>query len=92
MKLIYKPFGFVVGIIAGLLGRKLFDYTWSKVDAEEPPRGTDEYVPWPKLLGAAALQGLIFQVTRVVVDRYGAIGWHYLTGIWPGSKRPDPAD
>ena len=35
---------------------------------------------------------MIFSVTRVVVDRYGAIGWHYLTGVWPGEKRPDPDD
>ena len=41
-------------------------------------------------MGAAALQGVIFKVTRVVVDRYGAIGWRYLTGFWPGEKRPDP--
>jgi hypothetical protein len=26
----------------------------------------------------------------VVVDRYGAVGWNYLTGAWPGEKRPDP--
>jgi hypothetical protein len=26
----------------------------------------------------------------VVVDRYGAVGWNYLTGVWPGEKRPDP--
>ena len=35
---------------------------------------------------------MIFKLTRVVVDRYGAIGWHYLTGSWPGEKRPDPDD
>jgi hypothetical protein len=36
------------------------------------------------------VQGVIFKVTRVVVDRYGARGWSYLTGTWPGEKRPDP--
>ena len=41
-----------------------------------------------KIVGAAALQGVIFKVTRVVVDRYGAVGWRYLTGLWPGEKRP----
>ena len=45
-----------------------------------------------KILGAAALQGVIFQTVRVAVDRYAAMGWRYLTGIWPGEKRPDPAD
>ena len=38
----------------------------------------------------AAIQGVIFRVTRFVVARYGAIGFRYLTGVWPGEKRPDP--
>ena len=36
------------------------------------------------------MQGVIFKVVRVVVDRYGAIGFRHLTGVWPGEKRPDP--
>jgi len=92
MGLIYKPFGFVLGILAGLLGRRVFDATWEKIDQEEPPKGTTEQASWVKILGAAALQGMIYKTVRVVVDRYGAIGWHYLTGVWPGEKRPDPDD
>jgi hypothetical protein len=38
------------------------------------------------------IQGVIFRLTRVVVDRYGAIGWSWLTGHWPGEKRPEPDD
>ena len=90
MRLLYKPFGIVLGIVAGLLGKRLFDFAWTKIDDAEPPEGTTLYAPWGKIVGAAALQGVIFKVTRVVVDRYGAIGWHYLTGSWPGEKRPDP--
>jgi hypothetical protein len=90
--LIYKPIGFALGILAGLLGRRLFNLAWTKVDEEDPPKGTTEAAPWVKIIGAAALQGVIFKVTRVVVDRYGATGWRYLTGFWPGEKRPDPDD
>jgi hypothetical protein len=92
VKLLYKPFGFVAGIIAGLVGRRLFDYTWEKIDQEEPPKGTTEQASWVKILGAAALQGVIFQTVRVAVDRWAAQGWRYLIGVWPGEKRPDPAD
>ena len=80
------------GIVAGLVGKRLFNFAWTKIDDEDPPKGTTEQAPWVKILGAAALQGVIFKVTRVVVDRYGAIGWRYLTGLWPGEKRPDPDD
>jgi hypothetical protein len=90
MALIYKPFGILLGILAGLLGRKLFDVVWTKVADEEPPEPTTELATWSSVLAAAAVQGVIFRVTRVAVDRYGAIGWRYLTGTWPGEKVPDP--
>ena len=90
MGLIYKPIGIILGIVAGLVGKRLFNLAWTKIDDEDPPKGTTEIAPWGKILGAAALQGVIFKTTRVVVDRYGARGWYYLTGSWPGEKRPDP--
>jgi hypothetical protein len=90
MGLIYKPFGIVLGILAGLLGKRVFNFVWQKVDEEDPPKATTQETSWPKIVAAAALQGVIFRTTRVVIDRYGAIGWHYLTGSWPGEKRPDP--
>ena len=90
MGLIYKPFGLVLGILGGLLGKKLFDFVWTKLDDEEPPEATTRDVAWPRLLAAAALQGVIFRTVRFAVDRYGAIGWHYLTGVWPGEEKPDP--
>jgi len=92
VKLIYKPFGFILGLVAGILGRKAFNFAWTKIDDQHPPKGTTEHAPWVKVLGAAALQGVIFKVTRVTVDRYGAIGWRYLTGFWPGEKQADPED
>ena len=90
MKALYKPIGLVLGILSGLVGKKIFDFVWTKIDDEDPPKGTTRDARWIKILGAAALQGMIFKSTRVVVDRYGAFGWNYLTGAWPGEKRPDP--
>ena len=92
MGLIYKPFGILFGILAGLLGKKVFDFVWTKIDDEEPPEATTRETTWGRLIAVAAVQGVIFRITRFVVDRYGAIGFHYLTGTWPGEKRPDPDD
>ena len=80
----------MLGILAGLLGRRIFNFVWSRIDDEDPPKATTEQADWKKLLTAAAVQGMIFRITRVVVDRYAAQGWTYLTGSWPGEKRPDP--
>ena len=65
---------------------------WTKIDDEEPPEADHRGDHLATVLAAAAVQGVIFRVTRVAVDRYGAIGWRHLTGVWPGEKRPDPDD
>jgi hypothetical protein len=90
MKLIYKPFGIIAGILGGLVAKKLFEFIWSKFDEEEPPKPTTEETNWPKVLAAAAVEGVTFKVTRAAVDRAGAQGFNYLTGVWPGEHRPDP--
>ena len=90
MGLIYKPFGILLGIVAALLGKRVFNFAWTKIDDQDPPKATTEQTTWARLLAASAFQGVIFKVVRVVVDRYGAIGWRYLTGVWPGERRPDP--
>ena len=90
MKLIYKPFGIILGILGGLIGKRVFDFIWTKIDDEDPPKPTTQEADWGKILVTAALQGMIFKSTRAIVDRHGAKGRYYLTGAWPGEKRPDP--
>ena len=92
MGAIYKPFGILLGILAGLVGKRIFNFVWTKIDDEEPPGALTEQTTWGKLIAAAALEGLIFRVVRYVIERNGAMGFRYLTGIWPGEKRPDPDD
>src|SRR3954451_3918915 len=90
MKLLYKPFGIVFGVLAGLLSKRVFELIWSKFDDEDPPKPTTKYAPWGKVLAAAAVEGITFKVTRAAVDRAGAKGFDHLTGVWPGEKVPDP--
>lgn len=90
MGVIYKPFGIIIGLLAGQVAKKIADWVWSKFDDEDPPKPTTEEADWVKILSAAALQGVIFKLTRAVVDRNAAQGFAYLTGSWPGEKRPEP--
>lgn len=92
MKLLYKPFGIVLGIVSGLLGRRAFTVLWSRIDDAEPPEAKTREATLPKVLTAAALQAAVFATIRAAVDRAGARGWLHLTGVWPGERRPDPAD
>jgi hypothetical protein len=91
LKLLYKPFGIVSGIVAGVLGRKLFERLWAVADKEEPPR-PENRVPWPKLLGALALEGAVFRLTKGAVDNASRRWFATLTGKWPGEERPKPKD
>jgi hypothetical protein len=89
MKLIYRPFGIVIGILAGVLSKKLFEVVWGLFDQDEPPKPTTRDANWPKVLSAAAVQGITFKVTRAAVDRAGAKSFEHLTGVWPGEKEPE---
>lgn len=90
MKLLYRPFGIVIGLIAGYLSKSVFNLVWAKIDDEEAPKATIRETSWPKVLIAAAVQGVVFQTVRAAVNRAGASGFEYLTGVWPGEHRPDP--
>jgi hypothetical protein len=90
MKLLYKPFGIVLGILAGLLSKRVFDFIWARFDDEEAPKATTREASMPKVVSAAALQGMVFKGTRAAVDRYGARGFYRLTGTWPGPKDQEP--
>jgi hypothetical protein len=90
VKLIYRPFGIIIGILAGVLSKKLFEQVWGLIDKEEPPEATTREASWPQVLGAAAVQGVTFKVTRTAVDRAGARAFEHVTGTWPGKERPEP--
>lgn len=90
MKLIYRPFGIIIGLAAGMLSKSVFNWVWSKIDDEEAPKPTIEETSWAKVLSAAAVQGIVFQTVRAAVNRGGAVGFRHLTGVWPGKHRPEP--
>ena len=90
MRLLYRPFGIILGLAAGMLSKSVFNFVWSRIDDEEAPKATIEDETWTKVHASAALQGVVFQTVRAAVNRGGAEGFQYLTGVWPGEKTPDP--
>lgn len=91
MKLLYKPFGIVAGLVGGLLARRLFTVVWAAIDDEEPPEATTERASWTRVIAAAAIQGATFSAVRAAVNRAGARSFEHVTGIWPGERDPDRA-
>lgn len=84
MKLVYAPIGMISGLIAGVLGKKVFERAWSLLDDDEPPRPNQRRASWPKLLGALLLQGAVFRLVKGAVDHASRRGFAGLTGRWPG--------
>jgi len=90
-RILFAPFSIIGGLVAGLLGKKIFEGVWSVVDKEDPPDPKDRDVPWWKVITALLLEGAIFRVVRGVVDRGSRQWFSRLTGSWPGEERPEPS-
>jgi hypothetical protein len=90
VKLLFIPFSVVSGLIAGFLGKKLFEQIWGVVDEREPPEPEHRYATWGKVIAAAAIEGAIFRATRAAVDRSSRQAFASLTGTWPGEEEPEP--
>lgn len=85
MKLLYKPFALIAGLIAARLGNALFKGLWSRVDAQrEPPQPTAPEASLTKVVGAAALEAATMASVAAAADRAAAEAFHHLTGVWPG--------
>jgi hypothetical protein len=87
LKLAYRPFGIVVGVLGGILAGALFKRAW-KLAAQEgdPPKATDQDRGWIEVVSAAAVEGAVFGGVKAVIDRGGATGFARLTGVWPGAR------
>ncbi len=91
MTLIYKPIGLILGILGGIAGRQVFNQIWQRVDGEEPPEPTTRDTSLVRVVSAVVLQGAIFAVVKMAIQRGGAKTWNHFLGVWPGEKRPDPS-
>jgi hypothetical protein len=90
MKLIFTPFSIVLGLIAGVIGKKLFEQAWGLIDEEEPPSSEHREFSWPKLVAALVLEGAIFRLVKGLVDHGARSSFAKLTGSWPGEEAPEP--
>ena len=89
-RLIYKPFGLVVGVLGGLAARAVFKRVWSAAGHEDrAPKPTDEDKGWGEVVLAAAAEGAVFGGVKALIDRAGASSFAWLTGAWPGRSKPE---
>jgi hypothetical protein len=90
MKLIFLPFSVALGLLAGLVGKKIFDQIWGLIDQEEPPEAKHREFEWPKLVAALLIEGAIFRLVKGLADHGARRSFARVTGSWPGEEAPEP--
>jgi len=90
MKFLFMPFSILAGILAGLVGKKIFDTAWGLIDDEEPPVAKHRDIDMTKLFLSLALEGALFRLVRGLVDHEARRAFARATGRWPGEVAPDP--
>ena len=89
-KVLFIPVSVAGSLVAGFVGKKVFEQIWGLVDKEEPPDPKHRETTWLKLLAALALEGAIFRAVRGLFDHGARRGFARFTGTWPGQERPEP--
>ncbi|HEY8001644.1 MAG TPA: DUF4235 domain-containing protein [Solirubrobacterales bacterium] len=89
-KILFIPVSIIAGLIAGLVGKKVFEVVWGLVDDQEPPDAEDREIEMPKLVASLAVQGATFAIARGLTDHFARRSFYKATGAWPGEERPEP--
>jgi Protein of unknown function (DUF4235) len=90
MKFLFLPISITAGLLAGLLGKKIFDQLWGLVDDQEPPHPEHREFEWPKLVAALLVEGAIFRLVKGLTDHGARRAFARATGSWPGEEAPEP--
>ncbi len=79
MKFLFLPVSIIGGLLAGLIGKKIFAQIWGLIDEQEPPEPQNRQVGYAKLAGALLLEGAIFRFARGFFNHGARHGFQRLT-------------
>ena len=75
-------------VVAGILGQKVAAKLWSQAFGSEVPDTAQEQVGLASLIPAAILEGTLYKLTRMGIDRGLRVAASRSDGSWVG----DPGD
>ena len=90
MKLAFTPLSIVLGLVAGLIGKKIFEQAWGLIDDQEPPDAKHREINFTKLIFALIFEGAIFRLIKGLTDHGARRAFAGVTGAWPGEEAPEP--
>ncbi len=89
MKVMFLPVSISSGLLAGLIGKKLFGVIWGVIDDQEPPSAGHREVNVLKLIAALLIEGALFSLIKGLVDHGSQHAFARVTGAWPGDEQPE---
>lgn len=85
----FTPISLLVGLAAGQVGKKIFDFIWSKFDDEDAPEPKYKEIDRRKLIIALLIQGALFRLIKGITDHGLRHAFERRGGEWPGEIRPE---
>lgn len=73
-------------VVAGIVGQKLAAMLWSRASGGAPPDTAQENVRVGPLIGAAVLEGTLYKLARMAIDRGLRVAAARSGGGWVGAK------
>jgi hypothetical protein len=89
-KMIFLPASVGGGLLAGLIGKKLFAVIWGVIDDQEAPKPEHRNISPMKLAVALLIEGALFSLIKGFVDHGSRHVFARATGAWPGDENPEP--
>jgi hypothetical protein len=87
IKVLYKPWSVVFGVLGGILASKLFTKLWAVLGNEQDTEPTERQASWKTVIPAAALEGAIYAGVKAAAQRGSAQAFAASTGVWPGKDQ-----
>ncbi len=86
-RILYVPVGLVSSLAGGVIAGQVFKQVWKHATptrTDDAPGPLQSEYSWGQVLAAAAAQGVVFSLTKAIIQRSGAKAFQRVTGEWPG--------
>lgn len=91
VKALFIPISITGGLLAGMIGKKIFQQVWGVLDDEEPPDSEHRDIDYRKLTMALALEGAIFRVLKATPITACAAASPSSPASGPARRSPSPS-
>lgn len=86
-KRLYRGAGLVSGMVGGLIASQGYKHLFKRLahnDLDEAPQPLSTEYPIKEIVISTAIQGAIYALVKMAIDRGGARLFERVTGEWPG--------